>query len=53
MEAGNGTAINGIFKTDNSAKVDAPALVKQRSVFLIILSKFLSKLKIIFSTLCL
>ena len=30
-EDGKGTAINGIFKTDNSNKVEAPALVIQRS----------------------
>ena len=46
LEFGNGTAINGMFKTDNSAKVEAPALVIQRSELLIISSKFLLKLKI-------
>ena len=31
FEVGKGTAMNGIFKTDNSANVEAPALVMQRS----------------------
>ena len=43
--------MNGIFSTDSSAKVEAPALVIQRSAWYKILSKFFSKLKILFSTL--
>ena len=43
--------MNGIFKTDNSANVVAPALVMQRSDFISVFSKFKSKLKIELSTL--
>ncbi len=50
---GNGTAIKGVFKTDNSARVDAPALVIQRSASWIIVAKFFSKLNVLFSMLLL
>ena len=37
LDVGNGTAIKGVLITDNSAKVDAPALVIQTSASWILL----------------
>ena len=44
FEVGNGTEINGIFKTDNSANVDAPALVIAK-IGLLYNKKFFQKKK--------
>ena len=51
LDVGSGTAIKGTFKRDNSAKVEAPALVIHRSDCSTSFTKFFSKLKILLSML--